>query len=241
MPDEGGPIVGQGQKQTRVAVVTFDIQANAVANLNQFHSNADLISNLQGIRQTSAQTVDAVCKELALFSLKVLLEIEQMPQMSSSSTLQIVNCFCVNQGIPIGNSRLLSQRTSRDSQVWYQFWLPQADKNYYLRDKWAECVQVPTTASSNHDTAAAACHKDGYSVPNEFSYAKHQFLISTFAFLLSSVSCKSVISEMAQEGTLTSQWIGLQYDTTYRQWFWDNQKGHSAGRVPVTIKVLMEW
>uniref|UniRef100_A0A914VC95 C-type lectin domain-containing protein n=1 Tax=Plectus sambesii TaxID=2011161 RepID=A0A914VC95_9BILA len=288
MPDEGGPIVGQGQKQTRVAVVAFDIQANVVANLNQFHSNADLISTLKTVRQTSAQTVDgsfglqragalliegatgnranapnviiiytadwagpSPCQTaLAIQKFAMILVVLfQNPdsvilavpkclyspgevynatdidfRMRVLTSLSYVNCFCVNQGIPIGNSRLLSQRTGRDSTVWYQFWLPQADKNYYLRDKWAECVQVPTTASSNHDTAAAACHINGFSLPNEFSYAKHQFLI-----------------KMAQEGGLTTQWIGLQYDTIYHQWYWDNQLGNVAGRVPMNPGDFTYW
>uniref|UniRef100_A0A914WAC4 VWFA domain-containing protein n=1 Tax=Plectus sambesii TaxID=2011161 RepID=A0A914WAC4_9BILA len=59
-PGIGGPTVGQGPKQTRVAVVTFDTGTKVVANLNQFNSNADLISNLQAIRQTSALTVDGL-------------------------------------------------------------------------------------------------------------------------------------------------------------------------------------
>uniref|UniRef100_A0A914VHT8 C-type LECtin n=1 Tax=Plectus sambesii TaxID=2011161 RepID=A0A914VHT8_9BILA len=287
-PGQGGPTVGQGQKQTRVAVVTFNTQANVVANLNQFHSNADLISNLQAVRQTSASTVDGFHALLAAGNLlvqgaagnrgnapnviiiytanwagrdpcvtaysvrqdsMVLAILFQYPGAGTPTVPQCVytpgeiyngttvnldvitltslsyaNCFCVGQSNTVKHGELLSKKGSGDDQVWYQFWLPQSDKQYYLRDKWGECVQVPTTASSNHDTAAAACHIDGYSVPNEFSYAKHQFLII-----------------IAQQSGLTSQWIGLQYDPTLRMWFWDNQRGNTAGRVPMNPGDFTYW
>uniref|UniRef100_A0A914WH29 C-type LECtin n=1 Tax=Plectus sambesii TaxID=2011161 RepID=A0A914WH29_9BILA len=287
-PGSGGPTVGQGQKQTRVAVVTFDTQAKVVASLNQSHSNADLISALQGVRQTSDSTVDgsnALQTAGLLFGggaagdrpyapnivilytaawagndpchiassiqqngvvLTVLFKnrngllpaVQQCVNTPGEvynatngnldvitlTSLSYANCFCVGQGNPGGSHRALSEKASRDQQVWYQFWLPQADNNYYLRDKWGECVQVPTTASANHDTAAAACHSVGYTIPNEFNYPKHQFLL-----------------KIAQQGGLTSQWIGLQYDTSLRQWFWDNQKGHVAGRVPMNPGDFTYW
>uniref|UniRef100_A0A914X5A8 C-type LECtin n=1 Tax=Plectus sambesii TaxID=2011161 RepID=A0A914X5A8_9BILA len=284
----GGPIVGQGQMQTRVAVVTFDTTTNVVANLNQFNSNTELINTLQAVRQSTAQTVDgsnALQAAGALLAagfngnrpnapnvvivytadwagndpcqisesvlqngvvLTVLFKNRNglspaVPQcvytpgevynatngnldVITLTSLSYANCFCVGQGNPGGSHRALNEKASRDTQVWYQFWLPQADNNYYLRDKWGECVQVPTTASSNHDTSASACHINGFSLPNEFSNAKHQFLL-----------------KIAQQGTLTSQWIGLQYDATYRQWYWDNQLGNVAGRVPMNPGDFTYW
>uniref|UniRef100_A0A914VG73 Uncharacterized protein n=1 Tax=Plectus sambesii TaxID=2011161 RepID=A0A914VG73_9BILA len=287
-PGQGGPTVGQGQKQTRVAVVTFDTGTKVVANLNQFNSNADLINALKAVRQTSAHTVDGSdalqaagallaagangnrpyapnvviiytanwagsdpCQiaESILQNGVVMTVLFQNPDavtlvvpqcvytpgeiyngttvnlnVNTLTSLSYANCFCVGQGNPGGSQRVLSQKSSRDDQVWYQFWLPQSDKKYYLRDKWGECVRVPTTASSNHDLAASVCHTDGYTVPNEFSYAKHQFLLY-----------------IAQRSGLTSQWIGLQYDPTARQWYWDNQKGHVAGQVPMNSGDFTYW
>uniref|UniRef100_A0A914X889 Uncharacterized protein n=1 Tax=Plectus sambesii TaxID=2011161 RepID=A0A914X889_9BILA len=287
-PGKRGPTVGQGQKQTRVAVVTFDSTAKVVANLNQFNSNADLISNLQAVRQTTAVTVDGsnalktadqllavgaagnrpnapnviiiytadwagsdLCQiaESVQQDSIVLAVLFQNPDkgtpavpqcvytpgevynatnpnldVTTLTSLSYANCFCVGQGNPEGSHRVLNDKTRRDDQVWYQFWLPQADKKYYLRDKWGECVQVPTTASSNHETAAAACHKGGYSVPNEFNFAKHQFLL-----------------KIAQQGGLTSQWIGLEYNSSTRQWYWDNQKGNVAGQIQVNSGDFTYW
>uniref|UniRef100_A0A914WBA3 C-type LECtin n=1 Tax=Plectus sambesii TaxID=2011161 RepID=A0A914WBA3_9BILA len=287
-PGQGGPTVGQGQMQTRVAVVTFDTGTKVVANLNQFNSNADLISALKAVRQTSAHTVDGSnalqatgallaagaagnrpnapnviiiytanwagtdpCQisESILQNGVVVVVLFQNPDavtlivpqcvytpgeiyngtnsnldMITLTSLSYANCFCVGQGNPGYSHRVLNEKGSRDNQIWYQFWLPQSDKRYYLGDKWGECVKVPTTASSTHDVAASECHSNGYTLPNEFSYAKHQFLI-----------------KMAQQGGLTSQWIGLQYDATYRQWYWDNQLGNVAGRVPMNPGDFTYW
>uniref|UniRef100_A0A914UI81 Uncharacterized protein n=1 Tax=Plectus sambesii TaxID=2011161 RepID=A0A914UI81_9BILA len=287
-PGQGGPTVGQGQRNTRVAVVTFDTQTKVVANLNQSNSNADLISKLQTVRQSTAQTVDGSNALQAAGALLAAGANGNRPnapnvvivytadwagndpcQISESilqngviltvlfknrnglspavqqcvytpgevynatnpnldvitlTSLSFANCFCVGQGNPGGSHRALNEKASRDNQVWYQFWLPQADKKYYLRDKWGECVQVPTTASSNHDTSATACHTDGYSLPNEFNYPKHQFLL-----------------QIAQQGGLTSQWIGLQYNSGTRQWYWDNQKGHTSGQLPMNPGDFTYW
>uniref|UniRef100_A0A914WWT0 C-type lectin n=1 Tax=Plectus sambesii TaxID=2011161 RepID=A0A914WWT0_9BILA len=120
-------------------------------------------------------------------------------------SLAFANCFCIGQNMPGNHGKSLQQKTSRvDHQVWYQLWLPQADNNYYLRDKWGECVLI-TPASSNHDTAAQACHDDGNFLPNEFNMIKHQFVMNIAATV-----------------QMISQWIGLQYDPVARQWFWDD-------------------
>uniref|UniRef100_A0A914XCJ4 Uncharacterized protein n=1 Tax=Plectus sambesii TaxID=2011161 RepID=A0A914XCJ4_9BILA len=287
-PGRGGPTVGQGQKQTRVAVVTFDTQVKVVANLNQFNSNADLITTLKAVDQTTALTVDGsnalqfadqllavgaagnrpnapnviiiytadwagrdpcqIADSVQQESI-VLAVLFQNPDtgtpvvplcvytpgevynatnpnldVTTLTSLSYANCFCVGQGNPRGSHRVLNDKIRRDDEVRYQFWLPQADKKYYLRDKWGECVQVPTTASSNHDTAAAACHEGGYSVPNEFNYAKHQFLL-----------------KIAQQGSLSSQWIGLQYNLTHRHWYWDNQKGNVSGQIQMNPGDFTYW
>uniref|UniRef100_A0A914WA24 VWFA domain-containing protein n=1 Tax=Plectus sambesii TaxID=2011161 RepID=A0A914WA24_9BILA len=121
------------------------------------------------------------------------------------TSLSLANCFCVGQVLSRNHVGSLPQKVSRAShQVWDQFWLPRADKKYYLRDKWAECVQESTTASSNHDTALNECHANKNYLPNEFSLEKHQFLIDV------------------ANGKLVTQWIGLQYDSMNKQWFWDN-------------------
>uniref|UniRef100_A0A914W8I6 VWFA domain-containing protein n=1 Tax=Plectus sambesii TaxID=2011161 RepID=A0A914W8I6_9BILA len=216
-PGQGGPTVGQGPKQTRVAVVTFDTQANVVANLNQFNSNADLISNLQAIRQTSAQIVDGsnalqtagnllvagavgnrpnapnviifytadwagndpchVAEFIKENGVVMVILVQSrngvtpaVPQcvytpgevynatnpnldVITLTSLSYANCFCVGQGIPGKLGGPLNAKASRDHQVWLQFWLPQIDGIYYLRDKWGECVWEQTTAASNHDDA----------------------------------------------------------------------------------------
>uniref|UniRef100_A0A914W790 Uncharacterized protein n=1 Tax=Plectus sambesii TaxID=2011161 RepID=A0A914W790_9BILA len=141
-------------------------------------------------------------------------------------SLSFVNCFCVGQDLSRNHVGSLRQKASRAThQVWDQFWLPRADKKYYLRDKWAECVQESTTASSNHDTALSACHVNKNYLPNEFSLAKHQFLIN------------------AAEGQLTTQWIGLQYDPINKQWFWDNynRTTNESDRIPASPGAYTYW
>ncbi len=57
-PGAGGLTVGQEKTKTRVSIVTFDTDAQVVAELGDFTSNDDLINALSSINQTTAQTVD---------------------------------------------------------------------------------------------------------------------------------------------------------------------------------------
>jgi hypothetical protein len=127
-----------------------------------------------------------------------------------------------------------------ENEVWYQFWNARNDQGYYLRDKWAECVQEATSTSSNHETSLKACHDDQNFLPNEFNDPKHQFLLSKIATVSKSTVCfNTQFAEVGQVGSLLTQWVGLQYDPNVGQWFWDgfDPISNQPTRTPVNTQL----
>lgn len=47
-----------------------------------------------------------------------------------------------------------------------------------------------------------------------------------------------LFADFAQAGNILTQWIGLQYDPSLRQWYWDyfDQSSNRTTRVPVSQK-----